>query len=292
MCLVEPKLAQNRLWLVFCLKPNEARLPNSCDMRLLRHQLGSLGLAEIARRLQVEWAVNLTHQEWWERYSGLDQLADKAQKFVSAIWPDKLRGMQEEMGWKDRDMAVGKYKVRSTPLVQCPEAHCMSQVFLSHSAFRYLEDQLRTSEDNEMRMLADKQQQALEASSGGVSADPYGPFGSQPGSPELGKTLFAMADHGDSAAALPLVAHEAGKADAAGGSPWEADEEANSYMDARAYDASTIGAPSTIMFNNNQSNMFAGEKPEASRYDPDEPQKSETIETVKQTNKRRYVQFD
>lgn len=230
-------------------------------------------MAEIARRLQVEWAVNLTHQEWWERYSHLEPLQEGAAKFASAVWADKLRGMQTEMGWDDKDMAVGKFKV-----------------FLSHSAFRFLEDQLRTSEDGEMRMLADKQQQALEANSGVVSADPFGPYSSQPGSPEVGKTLFATADTGgDSTAALPLVANQARDPGAASAeSPWDVDEEAKSYMDARPYEeASTLGAPSTIMFNNNQSNMFAGEKPEASRYNSEAPQSSETIETVKQTNKRR-----
>lgn len=253
-----------------CLKPNEAGLPNQCDLRLLRSQVGALGLAETARRLDGEWAVSLTHQEWWDRYTSLPQLSEAAAGFGSSMWPDKLKGMQSEMEWTNSDMAVGKHKV-----------------FLSHAAFRLLEDRLRAQEDNEMRMLQEKQQQALEANSGMVSADPFGP--STPASPEVGKTLFANPDTaGDQTAVLPLVGHQQSPS---ADSPWFADDDQKSYMDARPRDleTSTVGPASTVMYNNNQSNMFDGEKPEGNPYNGEEPEKSETVETVRQTNKRRLV---
>lgn len=87
-------------------------MPNQCDLKLLRQQIGALGIAEIAKRLEGDWVVSLTHTEWWDRYTKLPELQEGAQKFTSAIWVDKLKGMQGEMEWTEKDMAVGKDKVR------------------------------------------------------------------------------------------------------------------------------------------------------------------------------------
>lgn len=146
---------------------------------------------------------------------------------------------------------------------------------------------MRREDDLDVRMLSEKQRQAVEANSGAHNADLYGPYHTEPSSADAAKTLFAAGESpGDSTAALPLVPHQGGTA---GESPWDTDDEAKSYVGSRAYDgeASTIGAPSTIMFANNQSNMFAGERPAANAYTSEEPQSTETIETVRQTNKRR-----
>lgn len=99
------------MWIVACLKPNEAGLPVQADGKCLRAQVGALGLTEICSRLNGSWAVDLLHREFWDRYHQLPSLAASVEHAVNAVWADKLKIMASDKGWKERDMAVGKFKV-------------------------------------------------------------------------------------------------------------------------------------------------------------------------------------
>ena len=122
-------LSENRIWLLICFKPNEAGLPNHVDIRLMRNQLGAFGVVELARRLQQEWSVSLTHKEFWARYSKVELIKDTVAGLHTAIFSDKALGIREALHWSDLEMAIGRHKV-----------------MLSHSSFRYLEDHLRSQE--------------------------------------------------------------------------------------------------------------------------------------------------
>lgn len=103
-----------------CLKPNEAGLPNQCDAKLIRNQLGALGLTELARRMEGEWAASLTHKEFFDRYGRIEQLASSVQRVATLMWPDKVAGIRDDLGWAERDMTVGKFKVSITLQRQLP----------------------------------------------------------------------------------------------------------------------------------------------------------------------------
>jgi chitin synthase len=95
-----------------CLRPNNTALPNQVDLKLLRHQMGSIGIAELARRLDGEWSIGLNYKELWDRVSKGQHLQEHLSRLAGAIWSDKLEGLRIAMGFTDRDFAIGKTKVR------------------------------------------------------------------------------------------------------------------------------------------------------------------------------------
>jgi chitin synthase len=104
-------LAGTKSWHIFCLRPNDAQLPNQVNAKLLKHQIRTLGLPEMAKRLQGEWSVNVEHGEWWERYQSIPPYQEAAQILLPYVFRDKAIKAKELMGWSEQEMAVGKTKV-------------------------------------------------------------------------------------------------------------------------------------------------------------------------------------
>ncbi|KAJ1910342.1 hypothetical protein IWQ60_010705 [Tieghemiomyces parasiticus] len=119
-------LDQTQPWFVFCLAANDAERPAQWDGRLVKNQVRSYGLADVVKRRAVEYAHALTHDEFLERYRPVvDSLKlDSARDARSRC--DAAGSM---IGWGYNDMAVGHRRV-----------------FLSFTAWRDLEDNLRALE--------------------------------------------------------------------------------------------------------------------------------------------------
>lgn len=104
-------LASSKTWNIFCIRPNDAQLPNQVDSKLLKHQIRSLGLAELAQRLRGEWTVNLELKEWRDRYSSVSILADESQMLAPLTYRDKALKVKDLLGFSERELTVGKSKV-------------------------------------------------------------------------------------------------------------------------------------------------------------------------------------
>ncbi|GAA5861276.1 hypothetical protein JCM8547_008542 [Rhodosporidiobolus lusitaniae] len=175
-------LQTSRSWFVFCLRPNDAQLPNQVDAKLLKHQIRALGLAEMGRRLKGEWSVNLEIKEWWERYGAIPVLEDQQQAIGALMYRDKAMKVREMLGFGEREMGIGKNKV-----------------YLSDAAFRYLEDFLRADDPEERA----RNQEALgRPVTAAFADDPYSPYGASESPMQEYNGAWAQTT---STAALPLV---------------------------------------------------------------------------------------
>jgi chitin synthase len=185
-------LAETKPWHVFCIRPNDSGLANQVDAKVVRRQVGNLGLAELARRMEGVWSVRLGHQEWWERYAVegvIAPLDDARSKAVNFNWRDKLVAAKDVLGeTSDRGMAIGKTKV-----------------YLGENTFRFLEDQLRGADETEMKQIRERERQDA---AGIPSADPFASYHGESSSTSL--VGIAYDDGASSSAALPLVPHHTG----------------------------------------------------------------------------------
>ncbi|RIA90569.1 glycosyltransferase family 2 protein [Glomus cerebriforme] len=129
-------LEETTPWYVFCIRPNDTQLPNQYDPKVVQSQVKLLGLSEIAKKLQFDYTISFTHQEFLERYApildsmGLDQSRDPKAKCEASC---------TIFGWSASDMAVGQNKT-----------------YLSENAWRNLEDNLRSMDSEEKRKKKDK----------------------------------------------------------------------------------------------------------------------------------------
>ncbi|GAA6007186.1 hypothetical protein JCM11491_003035 [Sporobolomyces phaffii] len=140
LTLLANTLNTTRSWFIFCLRPNDAQLPNQVDSKLLKHQIRALGLADLAKRLQGEWTVNLELKEWWERYGEIEVLQEENQTLSALVYRDKALRVKEILGFSDKELGVGQNKV-----------------YLSDAAFRYLEDFIRSEDPDEHARARDAQ---------------------------------------------------------------------------------------------------------------------------------------
>lgn len=104
-------MATTKSWFILCLRPNDAQLPNQVDAKFLKHQIRAFGLAELTKRLQGEWMVNLEFKEWWDRYEGIPAISSQIQTLAHLPYRDKALKVRDIMGWREREMGVGKNKV-------------------------------------------------------------------------------------------------------------------------------------------------------------------------------------
>lgn len=105
---------ETKSWHVFCLNPNDVQLPNQLESRGLKAQIRSLGLPEMAKRAVASFEVSMTHSEFLERY------AAEVENVAVGTAPELIRNLREARGWAERELAVGKYKVR--PIVSLSSA--------------------------------------------------------------------------------------------------------------------------------------------------------------------------
>ncbi|GAA5957121.1 hypothetical protein JCM3765_005413 [Sporobolomyces pararoseus] len=180
LTLLVNTLNTTRSWYIFCLRPNDAQLPNQVDSKLLKHQIRSLGLADLAKRLQGEWTVNLELKEWWERYGDIEVLQEEHQALNALMYRDKALKVREILGFSDRELGIGQNKV-----------------YLSDAAFRYLEDFIRADDPEEHARLRDAQGRPSTA-----VEDRFSPYAT-PDTPAL-ESYNAEYAKTTSTAALPL----------------------------------------------------------------------------------------
>ncbi|CAG8558760.1 8590_t:CDS:2, partial [Racocetra fulgida] len=113
-------------WYIFCIRPNDAQLPNNFNQNVVQNQVKSLGLPEIAKRLQTEYTNGMMHLDFLERYlNALDSIGLDQYKDPKA----KCDAVANGFGWNIEDMAT----------------------YLSEKAWRHLEDMLRRLDNEEKR---------------------------------------------------------------------------------------------------------------------------------------------
>ncbi|RKP37869.1 chitin synthase-domain-containing protein [Dimargaris cristalligena] len=140
-------LDQTQPWFIFCLAANDVERPQQWDARLVKNQVRSFGLTDVVKRKVIEYAHWLSHDEFLTRYKPVVDSLKLDQSRDARTRCDAAGSM---IGWGYNDMAVGN-----------------RQVFLSFTAWRDLEDNLRAIE---------KQQNpnAMRDEGGALGDDPYG----------------------------------------------------------------------------------------------------------------------
>ncbi|KAK4689794.1 chitin synthase, partial [Tremellales sp. Uapishka_1] len=175
---------QAQPWFVFCLRPNDSQLPSQVETRSVKAQIRSMGLTEMAQRLQIHYEVRLSHQEACKRYS--EEFSVKA---IPEGPPEveRLGDLKRVLKLNDSEMAIG-----------------VNRVFLSHVVFHRFEDRLRGSEKDDQQRRRDD----LDGSyTKDLKHDPFSPY-HQDLSPMHSPALGGFSDPYDrngSNAALPLV---------------------------------------------------------------------------------------
>ena len=184
-------LDETKSWIVFCMRPNENQLPNQCDAKCMKQQIKTLGLAEMSRKMLNDYSVGMTYEEFCDRYASSTSLAALSmQGAQTGEAKQKFAAARQVMDWSDSDAACGRVKV-----------------FLSHRAFRELEDELRAADPDETR--ANEKKAALDAESAARGdVDPFSPLGlldesAAPSSPLVG--VFGDPFKERSSVNLPLV---------------------------------------------------------------------------------------
>ncbi|KAK0523106.1 Chitin synthase, class 8 [Tilletia horrida] len=153
-------LEDTKPWFVIALRPNDNQLPNQCEARVVKQQIKEYGLAEMARKLTNEYLVNMTFEEFCQRYAESRTLiAVGLAGATGSEAKQKFALSKEVMTWTDAEAAGGRTKV-----------------FLSHDAFRELEDELRAADPDEVK--ANEKRCMLEADMAARGdSDYFSPFG-------------------------------------------------------------------------------------------------------------------
>nr|ANG56511.1 chitin synthase 5.1 [Ustilago esculenta] len=195
-------LEETNTWFTLCIRPNDNQLPNQFEARTVKQQINTLGLSEMSRKLLNEYSVSMTYDEFCQRYADIPSLhAIQMRGAVSGEAKQKFSAARDVMSWSDQDAASGRVKV-----------------FLSHSAFRELEDELRAADpdevkNNERRALLD-----ADAAARGDS-DPFSPVAVLADDHARSRSNDLIGAYGDpfkerSSVVLPLVGGAADNDDA------------------------------------------------------------------------------
>jgi chitin synthase len=276
-------LDDTQAWQVLCLRPNDNQLPNQFEGRLIKQQLKSHSVTEIARKGVIEYNVSMTHDEFCERYAAVPSLTPVSMREASSgMAKQKFQNAKEVMNWSDKDAVSGATKV-----------------FLSHDAFRELEDELRTADEEEVRFNAKRNDIDAEVAIRGDS-DFFSPFGtdsSLSSRPRMAsQDSTALLSYGnpfqDSSSALPLVS--------GGETPMLLGDDKSEWMapsfPSRSFDglsrpgsvmASEAYAPSRNMFGGAVGHDLLNEKATAGAAFG-VPSPGQTAEKVQETSTRRW----
>ena len=100
-------LNETQAWFVFCINPNDSQLPNQLEGRSVKGQVRSAGLPEIARRCVNTFEVNMTPEEFCERYrASLVELG-----VVEGSYPEQIEQSRTALSLQARDVVLGQHKV-------------------------------------------------------------------------------------------------------------------------------------------------------------------------------------
>ncbi|KAL0946000.1 hypothetical protein HGRIS_012276 [Hohenbuehelia grisea] len=176
-------LDETQAWHVFCVNPNDSQLPNQLEGRSVKGQVRSVGLTEIARRCVNVFEVNMTPEEFYERYrEGLE-----AANVSEGNPRERVEQARTAFGLGDVDVVLGQHKV-----------------FLSHSAFHTFEDQLRSRDVEEQKRNRIRDAETA-AGVGAMTVDPYAPYLSPGGDGEVTSPFEYGDPFNPSNQNLPLV---------------------------------------------------------------------------------------
>lgn len=184
-------LDETQAWFVFCINPNDSQLPNQLEGRSVKGQVRSLGLVEIAKRNVCVFEVNMTPEEFNERYKDNLETLGISEGDVR----ERVAQTQTALSLGDKDVVLGVHKV-----------------FLTQVAFHKLEDHLRSRDGEEQKRNRLRDAEAEAGLDPRALSDPYSPYASAVGNNGGGgETSPWAAGYGDafdaSTQALPLVAH-------------------------------------------------------------------------------------
>jgi chitin synthase len=179
-------LDDTQSWHVLCINPNDSQLPNQLEGRSVKGQVRSLGLTEIAKRCVNVFEVNMTPEEFCDRYKdGLQEAG-----VVGGDERERVERGKSALGLDENDIVLGQHKV-----------------FLSQAAFHLLEDQLRSRDVEETKRNRIRDAEAEAGLDIHGVGDPYAPY-SYPNSD--GETPWAAGhneNYSTSNQHLPLVAN-------------------------------------------------------------------------------------
>ncbi|GAC95183.1 glycosyltransferase [Pseudozyma hubeiensis SY62] len=190
-------LEETKTWFTLCIRPNDNQLPNQFEARVVKQQITTLGLSEMSRKLLHEYSVSMTYEEFCQRYADVPSLqAVQMRDAVSGLAKQKFSAAREVMSWSDEEAASGRVKV-----------------FLSHTAFRELEDELRAADADEVKNNEKRAQLDADAAARGES-DPFSPVAVLADDYTRSRSNDFVGAYGDpfkerSSVALPLVGHGA-----------------------------------------------------------------------------------
>ncbi|CAG8584609.1 9735_t:CDS:2 [Ambispora leptoticha] len=138
-------------WYIFCIRPNDAQLPNKFDQKVVKNQVRSYGLSEIAKKLVVEYTIGFTHQEFLERYEAILEASNERNPRA------KVETACANFGLSSTDVAIGHTKI-----------------YLDENAWRSLEDSLRSIDNEDKQKKKGRKKQDIgNQSDDGISRHSY-----------------------------------------------------------------------------------------------------------------------
>lgn len=100
-------LDDTQAWYVFCINPNDSQVPGQLEGRSVKGQVRSFGLPEIARRNETVFEVNMSPEEFCDRYStGLS-----ASGVQGGHERDRIENARAIYNIGDKDIVLGRTKV-------------------------------------------------------------------------------------------------------------------------------------------------------------------------------------
>ncbi|KAI0089361.1 chitin synthase [Irpex rosettiformis] len=120
-------LDRTRRWTVSCIRPNDSGSPNSFDKRRVKAQVRSLLLPDLVVRKKTEFVVDLSHEEFCERYVPTMQGSEL----------ERVRQCAQANGWKEGVDYVAGHRM----------------VWLTYSAWKMVEDVIRSAEKEAKKLV-------------------------------------------------------------------------------------------------------------------------------------------
>ncbi|KAI8977967.1 chitin synthase [Pilobolus umbonatus] len=124
-------LHQTKTWFVLCLRSNDLLLPHSCDSKKLVAQAKTFDLMQLVERAGMEYTIQMEVQEFSDRYV---DLIHATAVDLDAEPREKCVALETALHWNENKMVHDKEKV-----------------YLTETAWTYLENKLRAMEKREQR---------------------------------------------------------------------------------------------------------------------------------------------
>ncbi|KAG1812232.1 glycosyltransferase family 2 protein [Suillus subaureus] len=121
------------MWTITCIRPNDNGFSNSLDRRRIKGQIKALLLPAIVLRKQVEFVADFDQAEFCDRYRPTMRGSDA----------ERIRQCAQSNGWReDIDFAIGNQRI-----------------WLSYSAWKMVEDVVRSEEKEQKRLAREDSQE-------------------------------------------------------------------------------------------------------------------------------------